>query len=470
MAHTLNMQSKRNLAFCCMTMIVVLLSCKKVDIAPAATPTPTTTLYNFPPVANAGADRTIVLSSQAAILSGIVSTDPENNIASYAWRMLTGPSTVTITTPTAKETSVTGLVLGVYSFELTVTDVGGLSDTDTTAITVILNQAITLCAMPGAESVAVFSAAKPELVSTVCNGKFYYTDGNTVDVFDPSTNTMLLTKYLSKPRSHVSATAAGDKVFIAGGYIYKGTTTAQGEFISIVDIYNTTTGTWGTATLSTPRIVAEGATCTIGNKVFFAGGITHTNEGSSRVDIYDLSTSSWTHRDLAVPGTYVTAVVENKVWFVTPGTSRVEVYDNATDSWGSITFNSPIYKDLPQVLSYSKAIRLGSKIYFTGYQRVPVYDIVSGTWSEISLSESKFFIPAVVSGGKIVFVGGMKSWFVYSNFMEVYDPVTNSVTIHGMSKDLFYEALISYNDYIYTAGGMVDQENTSLSSICRFRL
>lgn len=62
-----------------------------------------------------------------------------------------------------------------------------------------------------------------------------------------------------------SATAAGDKIYFAGGYDRR-------NFISgLVQVYNTVTGTWAIEQLSQPRYgvsaVAKGST------IFFAGGI-----------------------------------------------------------------------------------------------------------------------------------------------------------------------------------------------------
>jgi hypothetical protein len=43
-----------------------------------------------PPIANAGADQIITLPTNAVNLDGSASTDPENNITSYAWTKISG--------------------------------------------------------------------------------------------------------------------------------------------------------------------------------------------------------------------------------------------------------------------------------------------------------------------------------------------------------------------------------------------
>jgi K319L-like, PKD domain/WD40-like Beta Propeller Repeat len=95
---------------------------------------------NRPPVANAGADQVITLPSNSVNLNGSASTDPNNNISSYLWTKISGPSSFNIADANAVQTQVTNLVEGVYQFELKVTDAGGLFDKDITQVTVMMNQ------------------------------------------------------------------------------------------------------------------------------------------------------------------------------------------------------------------------------------------------------------------------------------------------------------------------------------------
>ncbi|HEX6849615.1 MAG TPA: hypothetical protein VF144_21660 [Chitinophagaceae bacterium] len=94
----------------------------------------------LPPVANAGPDQTILLPTNTVALDGSASTDPNNNIASYLWTKVSGPSSFTIANPNSVQTQVTNLIEGVYEFELKVTDARGLIDKDIVQATVMLNQ------------------------------------------------------------------------------------------------------------------------------------------------------------------------------------------------------------------------------------------------------------------------------------------------------------------------------------------
>ncbi len=109
---------------------------------------------NVPPTANAGSDQSITLPVSTVNLSGS-GTDVDGTITSYLWTKVSGPVAGTITSNTSAFTSVTGLVAGIYKFELKVTDNNGATDTDTMQVIVFapnippvanagLNQSITL--------------------------------------------------------------------------------------------------------------------------------------------------------------------------------------------------------------------------------------------------------------------------------------------------------------------------------------
>ncbi|ASZ13135.1 PKD domain-containing protein [Chitinophaga sp. MD30] len=92
---------------------------------------------NQPPVANAGGDISINLPTNTAQLDGNTSRDPDGTIVSWQWMKVSGPAAGIIGTPGAAMTQLTGLVAGVYVYELTVTDDGGLTATDRVTVVVL---------------------------------------------------------------------------------------------------------------------------------------------------------------------------------------------------------------------------------------------------------------------------------------------------------------------------------------------
>lgn len=90
---------------------------------------------NTPPVANAGADKTITLPVNTVVLTGS-GTDANGTVVAYQWTKIAGPAQSSILTAGASQTVVNSLVEGVYKFELKVTDDEGAIGRDTVSVTV----------------------------------------------------------------------------------------------------------------------------------------------------------------------------------------------------------------------------------------------------------------------------------------------------------------------------------------------
>jgi formylglycine-generating enzyme required for sulfatase activity len=102
------------------------------------TDTQTWTIHvNCPPVANAGPDQSVTIY-KTVTLDGYGSTDPDNNIASYQWQQTGGPAVTLTNANKVTATFRANVALGSeLTFELKVTDGGGLWSTDTCVITII---------------------------------------------------------------------------------------------------------------------------------------------------------------------------------------------------------------------------------------------------------------------------------------------------------------------------------------------
>jgi alpha-tubulin suppressor-like RCC1 family protein len=93
-------------------------------------------VQNRPPVADAGPDKGFSTGANVT-LNGTGSTDPENNIVSYHWQQTGGPSVTLINADTAIAQFTASVDNGsTLTFELTVTDSGGLQATDTCVVTI----------------------------------------------------------------------------------------------------------------------------------------------------------------------------------------------------------------------------------------------------------------------------------------------------------------------------------------------
>lgn len=97
------------------------------------------TNVNAGPKANAGQDKS-VSEGEVVTLDGTASTDPDDGIASYRWTQTSGPS-ASFLTPTTQSVAAfgspqVGSTGASLTFRLTVTDCGGLQNTDTCVVSV----------------------------------------------------------------------------------------------------------------------------------------------------------------------------------------------------------------------------------------------------------------------------------------------------------------------------------------------
>lgn len=93
-----------------------------------------TLTVNAPPVANAGANKTVYLPTSSTTIYGN-GTDADGTIASYQWTKVSGPST-TLSGSNTKTLKASALKAGSYKFRLTVKDNKGASKSDDMYLTV----------------------------------------------------------------------------------------------------------------------------------------------------------------------------------------------------------------------------------------------------------------------------------------------------------------------------------------------
>ncbi|WP_338867752.1 PKD domain-containing protein [Myxococcus stipitatus] len=90
---------------------------------------------NVPPTVSAGADQTVLLPTTSAVLAG-AAVDSDGTLVSRQWTQVSGPNTATLTGATTLSATASGLVVGLYEFELTVTDDDGATASSRTKVTV----------------------------------------------------------------------------------------------------------------------------------------------------------------------------------------------------------------------------------------------------------------------------------------------------------------------------------------------
>ena len=128
---------------------------------------------NVPPVANPGANETVTQSSSPVDLNGSGSYDPDGSIVSYSWTQVAGAGGVTIANSTTATPAIYGMQVGTYTFQLTVTDNDGATNSADITITVVAGATTKLVANAGAADtihLPVDSVTLNGTASTVSSG------------------------------------------------------------------------------------------------------------------------------------------------------------------------------------------------------------------------------------------------------------------------------------------------------------
>ena len=244
-----------------------------------------------------------------------------------------------------------------------------------------------------------------------------------VDIYDVSTDSWSFTS-LSGPRRDMVGGAVGNKVFFAGGN--SSFTGNSGGFLNVVDIYDVSTSSWSTATLSEAR--SNLSAVTVGDKIYFAGGISGNSPSppsvSNRIDIYDNATASWSTSTLYEPKWDMASIAVGNKIFWAGGVNLLSTSDNT--NFSSISTALVEIKDV-STQSSSLACLFQPNIWYWNY------------------GES-----AVLKDNRIVFFLGIISKF------DIYDPTTNTWSIGILTQNIENVSIISLNNTIYVAGGTVN--------------
>jgi gliding motility-associated-like protein len=164
---------------------------------------------DLPPVANAGSNKTITLPLNTVDLTGS-GIDPEGSIVAYAWAVIGGSNSPTVTNATSATVTLSGLIEGNYTLRLTVTDAGGQSASSNTSVTVL----------PAAvNQVPVASAGSDQTITLPLNTMTLFGSGSDPDgsitqyLWSQTSGPSTTLSITNLPNLQLSALTAGTYVF-----------------------------------------------------------------------------------------------------------------------------------------------------------------------------------------------------------------------------------------------------------------
>ncbi len=255
-------------------------------------------------------------------------------------------------------------------------------------------------------STAELSEARYDIAAVAAGNKIFFGGGeigdgtwpvNTVDIYDVSTNTWTVA-HLSGAGNSIKAATIGDKVFFAGGDPgFNGTLGVDRP--KQVDIYDISTQTWSTALLSSRKGNSLSAVAA-NNKVYFAGGDdwrANPNTGysdwytSNTIDIYDNATNTWSTSLLTEGMAAFAAIsVANKIYWAGGITGSpysyvscvVEIRDVNTGN-SSIQYLAKRWTHPVQgaVMKDNKIVFYRGNAIANDNNKFDIYDVATNTWS-----------------------------------------------------------------------------------------
>jgi hypothetical protein len=248
-------------------------------------------------------------------------------------------------------------------------------------------------------------------------GGFMMSDA--VDIFNSTTGTWG-TATLSKARGYLAAASLSDSglAFFAGGQTRGGSY----QISKVVDIFNATSVEWNTASLSEPRYQLAATSLPNYGIVIFAGGYTDGGIASTAVDIFNSTSGIWSTATLATTGGYLAA-------------TSLPNLGIALFAGGERCCNGP---------------------YFKG---VDIFNAISVTWSNSSLSVARAFLAAasLPKLGIAIFAGGMVDSGLQSDVVDIFNAISGTWSTAVLSAGRCYFAATSLPNFdmaLFGGGGL----------------
>jgi N-acetylneuraminic acid mutarotase len=249
------------------------------------------------------------------------------------------------------------------------------------------------------------------------------------DVYNPSTNTWTRIADLPIATTHAGVAAIGHSIYLAGGYITDGGT---GQIFATTNVwrYNIDSNTWSAST-PLPQSRGSGALAALGTTLHFVAGADASRADRTEHWIIDTAAASpaWTAAVAFPSGRSHMgyASLGGKIYAM-GGQTSVDaslVTQNTAYVWDPAFPNQWIpIANLPRALSHisgativsgNRILVLGGEVKDTvSISDVNAYDPVSNTWWPLtSLPAERYSGVAGVLSGKVVYSGGSFSGVTY---------------------------------------------------------
>lgn len=326
---------------------------------------------------------------------------------------------------------------------------------------------------PHTSHAAGFSAGSPmgisrsyHSVALLGSGKVLVTGGygngylNSVELYDPATNSFTPAATLSSPRHYHTVTPLPNgKVLIAGGSI-DGT-----DYFATTELYDPASNTFTAGASMNIARNSHTATLLKNGKVLIAGGY-NGMQTISGAEIYDPSTNTFTSTSNAMASarqSHTATVLANGTVLIIGGYSgsgaiaSAEIYDPATNGFSpASSMSTGRYYHTSTMLADGKILVAGGSSDAAILQSAELYDPGTGSFTATGIPNSRryFHSANLLPNGKVLLAGGRNGTTIL-NSAEIYDPATKSFSpgSNMLSARYLHAAIMLPNGKIFVTGG-----------------
>ena len=238
---------------------------------------------------------------------------------------------------------------------------------------------------------------------------------NTTEEYDPTLDAWTFKKPMPTARALLGVAVYQNKVYCIGGYygkyVYNNDVLEETEYFNtgVNEVYDPATDAWVTRA-AMPTFDHFATANVVNGRIYVIG--------SNTTQAYNPATDSWTTKapplcEINSPG--VSAVVDNKIYFIGTGTSAdgvwkgafIQAYNPANDNW-TIIDEAPTYM-LSGTAGATTGAKAPKRIYFFDETGTNVYDLASHTWTVGASKLSARYLARVSVVSDVFYVVGGRS-------------------------------------------------------------
>ena len=327
--------------------------------------------------------------------------------------------------------------------------------------------------------------------SVVLNGKVYLIGGrptltsttNSLDVYDPYTETWSTKSPMSVSRTGATASIVNGKIYVIGGL--------SGSRLNVVEEYDPITDSWVTKT-PMPTARYSTASAVYNGKIYvFAGRLSGSGSFTGVIEVYDPVQDAWIVKNAAfsVARSNFTATVVNESIYLIGGYDVANTYNNTVvydPNSDSFSAKSP----LPVVMHSHTASNVNGKLYIIGgrqgnsassaaFSTVYAYNPYADIWeTKPAMNNVRGNHVAGVVDGRITVIGGrngIETNAALIDSIEEYYPDTSGIGVEqniwdsnaSLASQIAGLTSSSLNGNAYLFGGTLDLSG-ALSNVERY--